>query len=357
MKSNVKKGIILIASIIVLMSCRSEEIIDTTINGEQALKGNSTVASLIQRTSLNDGSTDNIIDNANCFTVQLPVTIQVNGLEIIVDSEEDFETIEAIFDEFDDDDDKLQIEFPITIILSDFTEISIIDENEFEDFLDDCNGENEDDDDIECLDFQYPIEVTIFNTTTEQTTNIIINSDKDMHDFIKDLDDNDIATIQFPITVVLADMTERSVENLDQLEDLIKDTEDDCDEDDDFDFDDDDCQNCTQEQVLDILIDCTDWTVDKLELNDEDLEDNYNGYSFNFSNDGTITAQNSTDTFSGTWSASGSGQNITVVIDISSLPDFNASWNLHEIEQNVNENKVDLRLPNDNRLRFESTCN
>ena len=125
MKSITKYTAILVVSIITLISCRSEDFIDTTFNGEEGLKANSTVASLIQRTSLNDGSTDNIIDNANCFTVQLPVTIQVNGLDMIVDSMDDFETIEAIFDEFDDDDNDLQIEFPITIVLSDFTEFLI----------------------------------------------------------------------------------------------------------------------------------------------------------------------------------------------------------------------------------------
>ena len=352
----IKYTAILVVTIVAFTSCRSEDFIDTTINGEEGLKANSAVASLIQRTSLNDGSTDNIIDNANCFTVQLPVTLQVNGLDILVDSMEDFETIEAIFDEFDDDDDELKIEYPITIVLSDFSEFLINNQNEFENFLEDCNGENEDDDDIECIDFQYPIEVTIFNTTTEQTTNIIINSDKEMHDFIDDLEDGDVASIQFPIIVVLADMTDRTVDSLDELEDVIKDAEDDCDEDDDYDFDDDDCINCTEEQVLAILTDCSDWKVDKLELNDNDLEDNYIGYSFNFSNDGTVMVQNSTDTFNGTWSASGSGQNITVVIDISSLPDFNASWTLHEIDDVPGEKKVDLRQVNDDRLRFESTC-
>jgi hypothetical protein len=339
-------------SILLLGSCRTEETIS-----EGGFTQDAKLANLIERTSLNDGSTDNIIDKSNCFTVQLPVTVIVNGLEIIADSKEDFDTIEAIFDELDDDDDKLQIEFPITIVLSDFTEIRINNQNEFDDFSDDCNGENEPDDDIECIDFKYPIQVSVFNTISEQRTSVTINSDKEMHDFIHDLDDNDVADIQFPLTLILFDASEVTVTSLDALEDFIDDAEDDCDEDDDFDFDDDDCQNCTEEQVLDILTACTDWSVDKLELNDNDLEDNYIGYTFNFSTDGTVTVQNSTETFSGTWSASGSGQSITVIIDISSLPDFNASWNLHEIEQSGTESKVDLRLPNDDRLRFESTCN
>lgn len=342
----------LVLLILILTSCRSEETIS-----EGGFTQNEKIANLIERTTLNDGSTDNIIDTSNCFTVQLPITVIVNGIEIFVDSEEDLETIEDIFDELDDDDDDVQIDFPVTIVLSDFTVMAINNQNEFDDFSNDCNGENESDDDIECIDFKYPIQVSVFNTVTELRSQNSINNDKEMHDFIKGLDDNEIADIQFPLTLILFDASEVTVTSLDALEDFIDDAEDACDEDDDFDFDDDDCQNCTEEQVLDILVNCTDWTVDKLEINDVKLEDIYTGFTFNFSNDGTLTVQNSLLTFNGTWSATGSGQNIIVIINIASLPDFNASWNLHEIKQTGSESKVDLRLPNDNRLRFESTCN
>ncbi len=127
-------------------------------------------------------------------------------------------------------------------------------------------------------------------------------------------------------------------------------------EDDDNDFDDDDCLNCTQQQVLDILTTCSDWVVDELELNGNDLEDNYIGYTFNFSSDGTLTVQESSNNFSGTWSSSGSGENIIIVINIPSLPDFNANWELHEIEKEDGESEIELKLGEDE-LEFESTCN
>jgi len=345
-----KYGGFLLILILVLASCRAEETIS-----EGGFTQDAKLANLIERTTLNDGSGDNILDRANCFTVQLPVTVIVNGSEVLVETEDDFEDVEDIFDASEDDIDEIEFVFPIQIIFNDFVSLGVNNQQQFDGLSDACNGENEPDDDIECIDFKYPIQVSVFNTITEQTTNVTINSDKEMHDFIHDLDDNDVADIQFPITVVLSDSSEVTVTSLDALEDFIDDAQDDCDEDDDFDFDDDDCQNCTEEQILDILTDCTDWTVDKLELNDDKLEDEYIGHTFNFSNDGTVTAQHSTETFSGTWSASGSGDSITVIIDISSLQDFNANWNLHEIEEDDDKTKVDLRF-GDDRLRFESNC-
>ena len=345
-------------TLLLFSSCRDEVIVDVGPSAEPALKANTALATLMQRTSLNDGSNDNIIDKANCFNLQLPVTVVVNGLEIIVDSEEDFDTIEDIFDEFDDDDDSIQINFPYSIVLSDFTVVVINDQGEHNGFMNGCNGENQSDDDIECIDFRYPIVVSIFDTVTEQTDRITINNDKGMHDFIHDLDEDDIVNITFPIVLILSDGTEISITSLDELETVIDNAKDDCDEDDDYDYNDDDCMGCTQQQVLDILTTCSDWTIDKLELNDiSDLEDNYVGFTFNFSNDGTITVQEGANNYSGTWSSSGMGQNMNVVINISSLPDFNGNWNLHEIQKNISETKVDLRRSNNDRLRYESTCN
>ena len=357
MKTNLLKLVFYtFLTLLLCSSCRDEVTVDVGPSAEPALKANTALATLMQRTSLNDGSNDNIIDKANCFNLQLPVTVVVNGLELIVDSEEDFDTIEDIFDEFDDDDDTIQIIFPYSIIMSDFTVVVVNNQGEHNGFMNGCNGEHQSDNDIECIDFKYPIVVSIFDTVTEQTDRITLHNDKGMHDFIEDLDEDDIANITFPITVILSDGTEISVTNLDDLEAVIDNAKDDCDEDDDYDYNDDDCMGCSQQQVLDILTTCTDWTIDKLELNDNDLEDNYVDYTFNFSNDGTITVQENSNTYSGTWSSSGMGQNMNVVINIPTLPDFNNTWNLHEIKQSGSENKVDLRRMND-RLRFESTCN
>ncbi|MGB6268722.1 MAG: hypothetical protein WBF67_06875 [Olleya sp.] len=340
---------------VLLNSCRTEEMEIINPPEEDTLAANSTVANLMQRTASNDGSNDNIIDNANCFNIQLPVTVFVNGLEIIVDSESDFDTIEAIFDELDDDDDNISIQFPITIILADFTEVVINNSSEFDDFSDDCNGENEDDDDIECIDFQYPITASIFNSNNELIDTITINNDNQLYNFIDDIDEDDIINIQFPITVILSDGTTLVINNLSELENTINNFEDDCDEDDDYDYNDDDCNNCTDSQLTNILTDCSNWMVDKLERNDTDLEDSYVGYLFSFASDGTITATSGSDNFPGTWSASGTGNAIAVTINISGLSDFNDTWNLHEIQQEPGETKVDLRL-GDDRLRFESDC-
>ena len=102
MKTLFKLFTIIFFALLLFTSCQDEVIEETPVNEEEVLVANSALASSMRSTVTMDGSFDNIIDHANCLSIELPVTVVVNGLEIIIDSVEDYEVIEAIFDEFDD---------------------------------------------------------------------------------------------------------------------------------------------------------------------------------------------------------------------------------------------------------------
>ncbi len=348
-------SVLIMGMALMITSCRSEENEFEEAPQNETLEANSRVANLLQRTATNDGSEDNIIDNANCFDIELPVTVNVNGLEITVDSEEDLELIEDIFDEFDDDIDELEIFFPITIVLADFTEVVIESPEQLEDFAEDCNGENEDDDDIECADIQYPISASIFDTNNELVGTLSIDDDEELYLFIEDLEDTQIVTIGFPIVVLLSDGTEVEASNIDQLEEILDNAEDDCDEDDDYDYNDDDCEECNVGLLTDIILSCPDWYVDELERNDMDLQDEYEGFTFSFFEGGTIVGTDGVDEFQGSWSAEGSGEELVLTIEIPELPDFNGEWLVHEIEWDDSP-EIDLEMGDDDELEFKSEC-
>jgi len=337
----------------VFISCQEEiaEVIQPSEN--EVIQPNTAVATLVQKTATKDGSKDNIIDNASCLSVQLPVTVQVNGLEIIIDSEEDFEVIEAIFDEFDDDIDNLDIVFPIVIILSDFTEISIANFNELENFISECEGENEEDDDIECIDFVYPITISIFDSENQLTETITISNDEEFYKFIDEIEDNHVAQINFPITLELYDGTHQTINNMDELENAIDEADGMCDEDDDNDYDDDDCVDCTDDQITNLLTTCS-WTVDKLIIDDIENTEQYTDFTFTFLENGTVVALTNGNEIVGTWVIDTTDNGTVLVkLNFENLPDFSFDWVLYEIED---DNEIDLRI-GDNRLEFEKTCN
>lgn len=349
---NIKKLLFLaLFSIMLFSSCRDEYSEDISGTKEEPnLKKSSSIADLIQRTAMNDGSKDNIIDQANCFSLKLPATVIVNSTTVSINSEEDFDTVEDLLE----DDDEVQIVFPVTILLSDYTEVTILNQSEFDSFKDDCNEEDEEDDDIECLDFKYPIKIFVYDPDKDQTKVVVTHNDEEMYGLIKDLEEDSEASIKFPIMVTLYDDSEVRITNLEELENTINSVKNNCDEDDDYNFD-DDCQDCSTEQLENVFLSCTKWSINKLRISNTNLEDNYSNHLFEFLNNGTITVDEGSNTYSGTWNSTGSGENITVTINIPSLPDFNGAWDLHNIEGEGSQKKIELRL-NGNRLRFKTTC-
>lgn len=352
-----QKLTLLLTVLFVFLSCRKEETEFIQTPEDEILEANSNTSNLMERTSANDGSLDNIVDRANCFDIAFPYTVDVNGLQITVTSQEDYGVIECVFDQSDSDVDTLDINFPITIVLDDFSEISVNSSSELDGYTNNCNGENVVDDDIECIDFNYPLEASTFNPSNESIETITIENDRELFYFVRNIDEDKIVTMDFPLIVSFADNSQASITNFVELETSILNAINTCDEDDDYDYNDDDCDNCTLIAVETLLINCSNWQVDKLERNGMDYDDEYDGYDFNFFNDGTMSVFWNTTTVFGTWIASGFGNNLEVIIDVPALPLCNNNWILHEIENCSGETKVDFRVGNNDRIRYENDCN
>ena len=91
MRRNFRLFLILVAgSFLFLYGCQKE--IDETIEAtnEKVFTQSSPVTDLVRRTVQKDGSIDNIIDGSSCSSLVLPITIIVNGVEMILDSPNDF---------------------------------------------------------------------------------------------------------------------------------------------------------------------------------------------------------------------------------------------------------------------------
>ena len=257
MKLNFKFFYLLFALLIGLaFSCQDEVLEETPTNEEETIVANSTLANLMRNTVTLDGSIDNIIDSANCILVNLPVTVVVNGITLTIESVDDYDAIEEIIDEFTNDQDEIEIQFPIVIILSDYTEVTIENQDELETYIEDCFGENEPDDDIECVDFQYPITFSIYDSNFQVIETVVINSDQELYIFIEELAGGVLASINYPINMILANGDVVEVNNNTELEVVISEAEDDCDEDDDNDHNDDDECNLSIDFVENWLYEC-----------------------------------------------------------------------------------------------------
>ncbi len=291
---------------VVTTSCRSESDELIVAPETESLEKDSKVANLMLRTSMNDGSADDSIDNNSCFTLKLPFTITANGKEITFNSQEDID----IYDDVFDDSDEILFSFPITLILDDFSEVDVNTINEFNEISENCNeGDNEEDDEsIGCIDFQYPFSASVFDSQSELIETASFENDRDLYQFIDDLEDTDIATINFPIVIILFEGTEIEIDDLDNLEDAIENVIDDgCndDDDDEDDEDDDDDEDDVRIEAFSEIITEETWEVLKFKDNQSNETRNYTDFEFDFKNNGTVIIENeeTDETIEGTWSA------------------------------------------------------
>lgn len=337
-------------ALLMFTSCQDEVTEITEPNEAEALVADSNLTAMVSAASKMDGSRDNIIDKANCLAIKLPVVVIVNDLEIRVDSEEDFKTIEAIFDEFEEDDDRLDIIFPITIINENHDEITINNAEELRVLVEKCRGENEEDDDIECIDFKYPISFTVYNPNFQVIDVIPVENDRELHRFIKRVIEAEVlASLNFPVTMVLADGSEVTVQNNIQLERVIAEAKDACDEDDDNDYNDDDF---TKERLDEYLKRCP-WLVNEFKRDAVALTDRYFDYAINFKEDDVVVmrARNG-DVLTGTWSTRVSDRGALIKMEFDNLADFTLEWFVYEIE----EGRIKIYQEGGNRILLKRNC-
>jgi len=337
-------------ALLMLMSCQ-EEVVDITEPAEaETLVASSQLTSFMASASTMDGSADNIIDKASCLSVDLPVTVIVNGVELTIDSKEDFQVIEAIFDEFEDDNDYLEIIFPITIILSDYTEITISNKDELKSLIEECSGENEPDDDIECIDFQYPISFSVYDTAFQVIDVVTIENDRQLYRFIKRVKEGEVfASINFPVTMVLYDGSTVMVNSNQELQSTIEEAKDACDEDDDNDYGDDDF---TKDRLDDLLKTCP-WVVYEIERNEDDLIQVYREYVMVFKNDNIVKVHASNgDVLTGTWTTRVTDRGALIKLEFDTLVDFDLEWYVYDLEPG----KIKFFQEGGNRIILEKNC-
>ena len=314
----------------------------------QAIAASSSTAKLIKDASSNDGSYDNIVDGTSCFDIKFPYTVAVNGLEVTLSSQEDLKLVEEIFDELEDDEDRLEIFFPVTITAGDFTEITINSVEDLRELAAECK-EGGDDDDVECIDFVYPMTLFTLDINLEQTGTVIVESDRDLRLFFKDLGDSDLVSFDFPISLKKFDGTLITVENTAQLAAAIENAKDSCDEDDDDDYNDDDFDESFFD---DDLTECL-WLVKEIKRNNEDQMAQYVDYVLDFKENGVVLAGfRGGVVVEGTWSASLGDDGASLKMEFAEQEDLNVEWQLYEL----GDDSIKLYNGDANRIVIQKFC-
>lgn len=275
---------------LLLLSCQSEENVlvqDTAKN----LTSKSPLTGMVARVAQSPTSNDNVLDNTSCFSVVLPVTVIVNGEQILVSSPTEYQTVQDAINAFADDDDIVNFVYPITVQFQNFSSIIVLNNDDLDDLMDDC-GDDDGFDEIECVDFNFPININVYDANNQLAQTITLEDNVGLYNFIDNIEDNEYIAIQYPISITNSNNQTIVITNNDQLEDVIEDAIDDC--------DDDAPSGGVDGTIADLLASGT-WYVSYF-YDDTDETADYAGYTFTFDPNGTSKAYLNGNFLNGTWS-------------------------------------------------------
>lgn len=308
-------------------SCQKEE--ETIIQDDtQTFVNNSPIVDLLSRTSQNPTSIDNILDSSSCFSVQLPVTVIVNGQEITVTNEADYQTVQAAIDEFSTDDDLVNFVYPITIQYQNFQTQVLYDSDDLDDALDEC-GEDDGFDEIDCIVLVYPITINVYDSNNQLANTVTITSNSNLFNFLANLTNNVYAAINYPISVVNSNGNTVVINSNNELENFIEDSIDDCD-------DDNSGSGNSESTLAQIIIDGT-WYISYSEYEEEIDTNFYNGYNFTFNSNESVLAQRNSSSVEGDWDIDEENGSLRMSLnfDGSSLENLETNWRVIEFTPNI----------------------
>ncbi|MCB0443796.1 MAG: hypothetical protein KDC50_07070 [Flavobacterium sp.] len=273
-----------ILSVLFFNSCQEEEntvVQDTTQN----LNGASPTSKFLARASQNNTSVDNIMDGTSVFRVKLPVSINLNNVDVTVSTEADYATVADLKNASTSDDDVVTYVFPITVSLRNFEEITLNNVTQLNTII----TQNEDLSDISCVTIIYPITINEYDSSNQLADIVTIASDSQLINYLLSLNSGVFFSINYPISVINPNNQTVVISSNAELTDVIESAIGQC-----------GANSGTTDDFIDVLT-SGNWRISYYHNGDEDDTSVYNGYVFTFNTANTITITRNSSTFNGTW--------------------------------------------------------
>ena len=202
---------IALMSILGFTSCQSE-VDDVQGQNPNTNTANSTTANNLKRTSLYDGSFDDFIDGASCSSIVLPAIAKVNGVQVSILSQLDYQQVISILGKLNNDQDSVVLQFPLKVKLSNYSQVTVNNQTEYNAILNACStAEASSQNAISSLNITFPITILTYNVSLEQTGSIVITSEQQLYAYMSGISSTELFSVNYPISVTLIDGTKTTV--------------------------------------------------------------------------------------------------------------------------------------------------
>ena len=213
-------GIALMA-ILGFTSCQSE-IDDVQGENPNTNSANSTTTNNLKRTSMYDGSFDDFLDGASCSSILLPVIAKVNGVQVSILSQFDYQQVISIFGKLNNDQDTVVLQFPLKVKMSNYTVVTVTNQTEYNAILNACtSAEASNQDAISSVNITFPITILTYNVSLVQTGSVVITSEQQLYTYISNVSSTELFSVSYPISVMIADGSKRLISSDAELQAAI----------------------------------------------------------------------------------------------------------------------------------------
>lgn len=322
-----KNFLMTLAIIIMFTSCQEEYVEIVEPDKSKTISANDNIADLIFKIVLKDGSFDNIIDRCSEISIKFPYSIIIDDQLFNISSLEDIDAIRLDYFHLRDD---IEINYPVTISHSDYSETILYNEDELEQIQEQYNTDLIDDD-IECIDFVYPIELKLYNTEYQKTDLIVANNDYDIYNIFNEISSL-IVEFDFPISLKSLNGDIINITNNSELESEIIRVINVCDEEDDVDFGEDNFP-------FEDLITSQNWVVSFYSDTTNETS-SFNAYIFNFKLDYTLEVNTGIEIIYGDWEFQLSAENVLEIefdTDVIPIIWLNEGWIIRSYSSSIIE--------------------
>ncbi|MDX1462381.1 MAG: hypothetical protein R3359_04945 [Marinirhabdus sp.] len=207
------RSLIMVLTVFALFSCQKESLVVREDTSDERYVIDNELSELMVSVSAHDGSFDDVLDAAGCFSIQFPYTILYNG---------EFKEINSVNDLLGlDTGQDVVFEFPITITYSNYVSQTLRSADELLLASASCSSNTFFLNAIRCVDFIYPIRITQFNSETNDFNTLVIDHDQENFTTIVELLDTQLAEIRFPVSLQLSNDMVVEVVNAQELKQFI----------------------------------------------------------------------------------------------------------------------------------------
>ncbi len=218
-----------------LSGCQEEFVVITEPDKESAFTQSDTIADLILKVTLKDGSFDNVIDKCSEINIEFPYSVRVRNNIIDIHSPEELDSLQQALHQ---NSKSIQIVFPVTVSFSDYSTMVLSNRGELM-RIQNRYIHRKYDDDIECIDFIYPIEMDLYDTLFQKQEYRHVRNDKAFHGILKGKKDF-IFEIEYPVLMEISDSVIVEVNNNSELKHAIRNSIGTCDENDEVEVEEED---------------------------------------------------------------------------------------------------------------------